>query len=186
MSTVKFNKSQGWRSLMSFTFFPRVVWIISMVTVIIKVQCDAWAKCNLWVEFLTVRPRGKTAPFCRIVPVFKAESFHGNSWTCEYLRSCRNIYSTINCVTLSNMAVRIKFRPFSHLMLKLIQVNNEWVASNRILVFVQRFSGSPRGKHCASCWKEISDDEMLFVLTSKKTIVERDQRFFAVVLSWMD
>lgn len=38
MSTVKFNKSQAWRSLMSFTFFPRVVWIISMVTVITKVQ----------------------------------------------------------------------------------------------------------------------------------------------------
>ena len=27
---------------------------------------------------------------------------------------------------------------------------NEWVASNRILVFAHRFLGSPRGKHCNS------------------------------------
>ena len=28
--------------------------------------------------------------------------------------------------------------------------SNEWVASNRILMFVQGFLGSPRGKHCNS------------------------------------
>ena len=59
---------------------------------------------------------------------------------------------------------------------------NGWVASNRILVFAQRFLRSPRGKHYNSSegniWRKV-------VSTTKKTILERDQRFFAAVLSQM-
>ena len=47
-------------------------------------------------------------------------------------------------------------------------------------MFAQRFLESPRGKQCNSLegniWRNV-------VSTSKKTILERDQRFFAVVLS---
>ena len=50
---------------------------------------------------------------------------------------------------------------------------NEWVASNRILVFWQRFLGSPQNKHC-DCFEV------------QKTIMERDHRFFAAVLSELD
>ena len=50
---------------------------------------------------------------------------------------------------------------------------NEWVASNRILVFSQRFLGSPQNKHC-DCFEV------------QKTIMERDHRFFAAVLSELD
>ena len=59
---------------------------------------------------------------------------------------------------------------------------NEWFASNRILVFAQMFVGSPRGKHCNSpertTWRKV-------VSTSETTILVRDHRFFASVLSEM-
>ena len=59
---------------------------------------------------------------------------------------------------------------------------NEIVASNRILVFTQRFLGSPRGKHCNSLernlWRKV-------VSTSKKTVLVLDHRFIAAVLSEM-
>ena len=59
-------------------------------------------------------------------------------------------------------------------------LHSELVASNRILVFAERFLESPRGKHCNSLegniWRKV-------VSTSKKTILEKDQRFFAAVLS---
>ena len=59
-------------------------------------------------------------------------------------------------------------------------LHSELVVSNRILVFAQRFLESPRGKHCNSLegniWRKV-------VSTSKKTILERDQRFFTTVLS---
>ena len=59
----------------------------------------------------------------------------------------------------------------------------EDIASNRILVFAQRLLGSPRGKHCklveGNIWRKV-------VSTSKKPILERDQRFFFAVLSSMD
>ena len=52
---------------------------------------------------------------------------------------------------------------------------NEWIVSDRILVFAQRFLGSPKGKHCNSLeinvWRKV-------VSTSKKGILERDQCFF--------
>ena len=61
-------------------------------------------------------------------------------------------------------------------------LHSELVASNRILVFAQRFLESPRGKQCNSLegniWRKV-------VLTSKKTILERDQRFFAAILIMM-
>ena len=61
---------------------------------------------------------------------------------------------------------------------KLHPRKREWrVASNRILVFAQRFLGSSRGKHCNSLerfmWK--------VVLTSKKTILERNYCFLSVM-----
>ena len=61
---------------------------------------------------------------------------------------------------------------------KLHPRKREWrVACNRILVFAQRFLGSSRGKHCNSLerclWK--------VVLTSKKTILERDFCFLSVM-----
>ena len=61
---------------------------------------------------------------------------------------------------------------------KLHPRKREWrVAINRILVFAQRFLGSSRGKHCNSLerclWK--------VVLTSKKTILERDYCFLSVM-----
>ena len=53
-------------------------------------------------------------------------------------------------------------------------LHNELVASNRILVFAQRFLESQRGKHCNSLegnlWRKV-------VSTSKKPILERDQHF---------
>ena len=49
--------------------------------------------------------------------------------------------------------------------------------------YAHRSLGSPGGKHCKSLegnvWRKV-------VSTSKKTILGRDQRFFAVVLSKMD
>ena len=52
---------------------------------------------------------------------------------------------------------------------------NKWVISNWISVFSQRFSGSPRGKHCNSperkCMRKV-------VSTSKITILEWNCRFF--------
>ena len=52
---------------------------------------------------------------------------------------------------------------------------DEWVASNRILVFSQRFLGAPRGKHYNSLeinvWRKA-------VSRSKETITKRDHRFF--------
>ena len=49
--------------------------------------------------------------------------------------------------------------------------------------YAQRTLGSPGGKHCKSLegivWRKV-------VSTCKKTILGRDQRFFAVVLSKMD
>ena len=61
---------------------------------------------------------------------------------------------------------------------KLHPRKREWrVSSNRILVFTQRFLGSSRGKHCNSLerfmWK--------VVLTSKKTILERNYCFLSVM-----
>ena len=61
---------------------------------------------------------------------------------------------------------------------KLHPRKREWrVSSNRILVFAQRFLGSSRGKHCNSLerfmWK--------VVLTSKKTILERNYCFLSVM-----
>ena len=61
---------------------------------------------------------------------------------------------------------------------KLHPRKREWrVAFNRILVFAQRFLGSSQGKHCNSLerclWK--------VVLTSKKTILERDYCFLSVM-----
>ena len=61
---------------------------------------------------------------------------------------------------------------------KLHPRKREWrVSSNRILVFAQRFLGSSRGKQCNSLerclWK--------VVLTSKKTILERDYCFLSEV-----
>ena len=57
-------------------------------------------------------------------------------------------------------------------------LTNDRVASNRILVFAQRFLESPRGKHCkrleGNIWRKV-------VSTSKKTILEIDQRFRAAV-----
>ena len=50
---------------------------------------------------------------------------------------------------------------------------NEWVVSNRIVVFSQRFLGSPRGKHY-DCSR------------SKKTILERDHGLFVAVLSELE
>ena len=51
---------------------------------------------------------------------------------------------------------------------------NEWVASNRILMFSQRFLGSPWGKHSNSLerneWRKA-------VSRSKKTIMERDHSY---------
>ena len=59
----------------------------------------------------------------------------------------------------------------------------ESAASNPIVVFAQRSLGSPQGKHCNSLernvWRKV-------VPTSKKTILERDYRFFDAVLSEMD
>jgi len=49
--------------------------------------------------------------------------------------------------------------------------------------YAQRTLGSPGGKHCKSLesnvWRKV-------VSTSKKTILGRDQRFLAVVLSIID
>ena len=57
-------------------------------------------------------------------------------------------------------------------------LTNDRVANNRILVFAQRFLGSPRGEHCkrleGNIWRKV-------VSTSKKTILEIDQRFRAAV-----
>ena len=47
-------------------------------------------------------------------------------------------------------------------------------------MFAQRFLGSPRGKLCNSLEGNIW---LKVVSTSKITILERDQRFFAAVLS---
>ena len=70
-----------------------------------------------------------------------------------------------------------------HYAAPLCEIHNEWVASNRILLFALRFLGSPRGKHCNSlegiAWRKV-------VPMSKKKILERDYRFFAAPLSEMD
>ena len=56
-------------------------------------------------------------------------------------------------------------------------------ASNQIAVFAQRFLGLPQGKHCYSLernvWRKVTS-------MSKKTILEKDYRFFDAVLSEMD
>ena len=56
---------------------------------------------------------------------------------------------------------------------------DEWVASNRILVFSQRFLGTPRGKHYNSLeinvWRKA-------VSRSKETFTKRDHRFFLPLL----
>ena len=55
--------------------------------------------------------------------------------------------------------------------------------NNRILEFAHRFLGLPRGKQRNSLkgnvWQRV-------VATSKKTILERDYRFYAAVLSEID
>ena len=60
---------------------------------------------------------------------------------------------------------------------------NEWVVSNQILVFAQRFLGLPWDKHCklleGNIWWKV-------VLRSKKMILEIDQHFLAKFLSEMD
>ena len=57
-----------------------------------------------------------------------------------------------------------------HCAAPLCEILNEWVASNRILVFAHRFLGSPRGKHCNSLegivWRKV-------VPMSKKDFRER-------------
>ena len=63
------------------------------------------------------------------------------------------------------------------------EVIREWVANNRILVFAHRFLGSPRGKHFNSLEGNVYRK---VVPTSKKTILERDYRFFAALLSEID
>ena len=54
---------------------------------------------------------------------------------------------------------------------------------NELPMVGSRFLGSPRGKHFNSLkgkiWRKV-------VLTSKKTILERDNRFFAALLLEMD
>ena len=50
--------------------------------------------------------------------------------------------------------------------------------SARILVFAQRFLGSPRGKHCKFLEGNMRRN---VVSTAKNAILERDQRFFAKV-----
>ena len=59
-------------------------------------------------------------------------------------------------------------------------ISNKWVATNRILTFVYRFLGSPQGKHCNSLERNV---RRRVVRTSKETILEGDNRFFAAALS---
>ena len=51
------------------------------------------------------------------------------------------------------------------------------------LCYAQRSLGSPGGKHC---WSLEGNVWRKAVSTSKKRMLERDQHFFAVVLSLMD
>ena len=85
----------------------------------------------------------------------------------QMLRSCNW------CLWLSGLGGCVTCK---HCTAPLCEILNEWVASNRILVFAQRFLGSPRGKHCNSLegivWRKV-------FLTSDKKILERDYRFFA-------
>ena len=62
---------------------------------------------------------------------------------------------------------------------KLMKLVSEWVASNRILAFAQRFLGSPRGRHRKSLMAKSCFDV-------QKTILERDYRIFAAVSAEMD
>ena len=61
--------------------------------------------------------------------------------------------------------------------------DSEWVASNRILVFSQRFLGAPRGKHYNSLEIDVLRKA---VSRSKETITKRDHRLFAAALSELE
>ena len=103
------------------------------------------------------------------------------SFFIERQRKERQIMHLCNwCPCLSGLRGYVTCK---HYAAPLCEILNEWVASNRILVFAHRFLGSPRGKHCNSLegnvWRKVFP-------TSKKKILERDYRFFAAPSSEMD
>ena len=63
-------------------------------------------------------------------------------------------------------------------------IQNEWVACNRILVFAQRFAGSPRDKYFNSLYIKKCVAKGFFDV--QKNHLERDYRSFVAVLSEMD
>ena len=91
-------------------------------------------------------------------------------------------------VELKNLQESLSFKDsliiiIAAMILIWLMQTDEWVASNRILVFSQRFLGAPRGKHYISLeinvWRKA-------VSRSKEAITKRDHRFFAAALSELE
>ena len=91
-------------------------------------------------------------------------------------------------VELKNLQESLTFKDslmiiIAAMILIWLMQTDEWVASNRILVFSQRFLGAPRGKHYNSLEIDVLRKA---VSRSKETITKRDHRFFAAALSELE